>query len=102
MFTQTPAAQQRDFGKVKMWRQAGDPLAEAMFKALGVTPIPLPLTEVRTSLQTGLINGVYVSALGAGTRGKGPGHGNRHPGNGTSSPKIETRHSPAWRACFPR
>ena len=65
VFTQTPVAQQRDFGKVKMWRWEGDPLAQAMFKALGVTPIPLPLTEVRTSLQTGLINGVYVSALGA-------------------------------------
>ena len=41
----------------------GDPIAEAAFKALGVNPIPLTITDVLTSLQTNLINGVYTSPL---------------------------------------
>ncbi|MFC1733033.1 TRAP transporter substrate-binding protein DctP, partial [candidate division KSB1 bacterium] len=49
-----------DLKGVRMWTWQGDPLAEAMFKALGVVPNPLPLTDVATSLQTGLIDAVYV------------------------------------------
>ena len=44
-----------------MWE--GDPIAEAAFKSLGVNPIPLSITDVMTSLQTGLIDGVYSSPL---------------------------------------
>jgi TRAP-type C4-dicarboxylate transport system substrate-binding protein len=44
-----------------MWE--GDPVAEATFKALGVTPIPLSITDVLTSLQTNLIEAVYTSPL---------------------------------------
>ncbi|MEZ4655807.1 MAG: TRAP transporter substrate-binding protein DctP [Candidatus Eisenbacteria bacterium] len=39
----------------------GDPLAEAFLKAANVSPVPLPITDVMTSLQTGLISSVYVS-----------------------------------------
>jgi TRAP-type C4-dicarboxylate transport system substrate-binding protein len=46
-----------------MWE--GDPIAEAAFKALSISPIPLSITDVMTSLQTGLVNGVYVSPLAA-------------------------------------
>jgi TRAP-type C4-dicarboxylate transport system substrate-binding protein len=48
---------------VKMWMWEGDPIAEATFKAFGINPIPLSITDVMTSLQTNLINGVYVSPL---------------------------------------
>jgi TRAP-type C4-dicarboxylate transport system substrate-binding protein len=50
---------------VKMWAWEGDPIAEAAFKALGVSPIPLSVVDVLTSLQTGLINGAYTSPLAA-------------------------------------
>jgi TRAP-type C4-dicarboxylate transport system substrate-binding protein len=49
---------------VKMWMWEGDPIAEATFRALDISPIPLSVTDVLTSLQTNLINGVYISPLG--------------------------------------
>ncbi len=49
-----------DLKGVRMWTWQGDPLAAAMFEALDVVPNPLPLTDVSTSLQTGLIDAVYV------------------------------------------
>jgi TRAP-type C4-dicarboxylate transport system substrate-binding protein len=52
-----------DMDGVKMWMWEGDPIAEATFKSMGLSPIPLSITDVMTSLQTGLINGVYVSPL---------------------------------------
>ena len=52
-----------DFKGVKMWMWEGDPLAEATFRAFGISPIPLSITDVLTSLQTGLIDGVYTSPL---------------------------------------
>lgn len=48
-----------------MWMWEGDPIAEATFKAFGISPIPLSVIDVLTSLQTGLINGAYASPLGA-------------------------------------
>jgi TRAP-type C4-dicarboxylate transport system substrate-binding protein len=53
-----------EFKGVKMWMWEGDPLAEATFKAFEINPIPLSLADVLTSLQTGLIDGVYTSPLG--------------------------------------
>jgi TRAP-type C4-dicarboxylate transport system substrate-binding protein len=46
-----------------MWIWEGDPIAEATFAALNIKPIPLSITDVQTSLQTGMINGVYGSPL---------------------------------------
>ncbi len=42
-----------------------DRIAEVGFKAGGVTPIPLPLADVYTSLQTGLIDTVANTPAGA-------------------------------------
>lgn len=50
---------------MKMWVWDGDPLAKAMFKELNISPNPLAITDVFTSLQTGLIEAVYVSPLAA-------------------------------------
>ena len=50
---------------MKMWVWDGDPLAKSMFKQLNISPNPLPITDVYTSLQTGLIESVYVSPLAA-------------------------------------
>ncbi len=49
----------------KVWVPQGDRIAEAGFKAGGVTPIPLPLADVYTSLQTGLIDTVANTPVGA-------------------------------------
>ena len=63
VFTNTPITKVEDMRSVKMWQWEGDPVAEATFKAFGINPIPLSITDVLTSLQTGLINGMYTSPL---------------------------------------
>ncbi len=65
VFTNTPVTKKEDMKNVKMWAWEGDPIAEATFKSLGITPIPLSVTDVLTSLQTKLIDGVYTSPLAA-------------------------------------
>lgn len=62
-FTKTPIYGIDDLKKLKMWAWQGDPIAEAAYKAIGITPVPLSVTEVFTSLQTGLIDGVYGPPL---------------------------------------
>jgi len=54
-----------DLGSAKVWVPQGDRIAEVAFKAAGVTPIPLPLADVYTSLQTGLIDTVANTTSGA-------------------------------------
>jgi TRAP-type C4-dicarboxylate transport system substrate-binding protein len=61
VFTNTPINALEDMNGVKMWMWEGDPIAEATFKAFNISPIPLSITDVLTSLQTNLINGVYIS-----------------------------------------
>lgn len=66
VFIKNPISSIEDIRNLKrMWVWEGDPLAEATFKAFGVNPIQLPVIEVLTSLQTGLIDGVYTSPLAA-------------------------------------
>jgi TRAP-type C4-dicarboxylate transport system substrate-binding protein len=65
VFTNTPVREVADMSGVKMWVWEGDQIAEAAFRALGISPIPMSVTDVLTSLQTGLINGAYISPLAA-------------------------------------
>jgi len=66
IFTKTPVSNIEDIKNLKrLWAWEGDPLAEATFRAFGVSPIQLPLLDVSTSLQTGLIDVVYTSPLAA-------------------------------------
>jgi TRAP-type C4-dicarboxylate transport system substrate-binding protein len=52
-----------DLKDAKMWMWEGDPIAQAAFQAIGLSPISLSITDVTTSLQTGMINAVYTSPL---------------------------------------
>jgi TRAP-type C4-dicarboxylate transport system substrate-binding protein len=54
-----------EFHKMKMWSWGNDPLAAAIYKELEVTPVNLAITDVLTSLQTGLIDGFYFTTLGS-------------------------------------
>jgi len=54
-----------DMKAQKVWVPEGDPVSYAMMQALGVSPTTLPLTDVLTGLQTGLVNAVGASPLGA-------------------------------------
>jgi TRAP-type C4-dicarboxylate transport system substrate-binding protein len=64
IFTNQPVQSTEDMSGVKMWMWEGDPIAEATFKSFNISPIPLSVTDVLTSLQTNLINGVYISPYG--------------------------------------
>ncbi len=63
VYANKPIRSLPDLKGTKMWMWEGDPIAEATFRALGVTPIPLSITDVLTSLQTNLIEAVYTSPL---------------------------------------
>jgi TRAP-type C4-dicarboxylate transport system substrate-binding protein len=63
IFTNKSLQKISDLKGVKMWLWEGDPLAGATFRSLDINPIPLSITDVLTSLQTGLIDGVYTSPL---------------------------------------
>jgi len=54
-----------DLKAAKVWVPTGDRIAEIGFRAGGVTPIPLPLADVYTSLQTGLIDTAANTPAGA-------------------------------------
>ncbi len=60
IYSDRPVASADDLRKTKIWMWEGDPIAEAAFQAIGVSPIPLSITDVSTSLQTGMVNTVYV------------------------------------------
>ena len=49
--------------KVKWWIWSGDQLAEIFYRAFNISPVPLAAPDVLTSLQTGVIDGVYASPL---------------------------------------
>ena len=54
-----------DLKNAKVWVPQGDEIAELTFKTASVTPIPLPLSDVYTSLQTGLIDTAANTPSGA-------------------------------------
>ncbi|MDP8239171.1 MAG: TRAP transporter substrate-binding protein DctP [Candidatus Hatepunaea meridiana] len=63
--SQEPVAEPIDLKGLKVWMWEGDPLAKAFFAELKKSPVPLSVTDVHLSLQTGLIDAVYCSPLAA-------------------------------------
>ena len=55
----------RDLREHKVWIPDNDTISQASIKAFGVNPIPLPIADVRISLQSGLIDTVATSPMGA-------------------------------------
>ncbi len=49
----------------KIWVPEGDKIATTAFKQAGISPISLPVSDVYTSLQTGLINAIGVNPTSA-------------------------------------
>jgi TRAP-type C4-dicarboxylate transport system substrate-binding protein len=64
-FSQQPIHSVDDLRQSKPWMWEGDPLVEQVYKGLDVQPIPLSITDVLLSLQTGMVNTVYASTQGA-------------------------------------
>lgn len=63
IISKTPVTKIADLHSIKMWEWEGDPVADVTFKTIGINPIQLSITDVVTSLQTGLITGAYASPL---------------------------------------
>jgi len=49
----------------KVWVPEGDRVYYSAMQALGLSPVPLPITDVLTGLQTGLVDIVATSPMGA-------------------------------------
>jgi TRAP-type C4-dicarboxylate transport system substrate-binding protein len=64
-FSREPIATLDDLRKRRIWFWQGDPLGKAFFDAGGLSPVPLSIIDVYTSLSTGMIDTVYAPPLGA-------------------------------------
>jgi TRAP-type C4-dicarboxylate transport system substrate-binding protein len=65
LMSTSPIAGIDDLAGHKVWVPEGDEISRAAFEASNVSPVSLPLTDVLTGLQTGLIDTVAGSAIGA-------------------------------------
>ena len=59
-----PLATHADLTRAKVWTPQSDRISEVSFSVGGVSPIPLPLTDVYPGLQTGLIDTVANTFAG--------------------------------------
>lgn len=64
-FSKNKISSVKDLRQTKVWMWEGDPLVKATYKSLKVSPHPLSITDVLMSLQTGMIDTVYASSMGA-------------------------------------
>lgn len=62
-FSQQPITDFDDLKQRRIWLWQGDALGEALFRASELAPVPLSITDVFTSLSTGLIDTVYCTPL---------------------------------------
>jgi TRAP-type C4-dicarboxylate transport system substrate-binding protein len=58
LMSSTPLRSADELKSQKVWVPEGDDISRAMFETLGASPLPLPLTDVLTGLQTGLVTTV--------------------------------------------
>lgn len=54
-----------DVRQQKVWIPSGNQVGEVVFSSAEVSPVSLPLSDVLTGLQTGLVNTVITSPIGA-------------------------------------
>lgn len=65
LMSSAPLRRVDDLKSQKIWVPEGDDIARSMFETLGSPTLPLPLTDVLTGLQTGLITTIGCTASGA-------------------------------------
>lgn len=51
--------------KSKVWAPEGDPISNAYLQTLAITPLPLTIPDVLSSLQTGMVETVFNSLYGS-------------------------------------
>ena len=65
LMSNTPIKTLADMKGKKVWVPEGDKVSYASMEAMSLSPVTLPLTDVLTGLQTGLIDVVGMSPIGA-------------------------------------
>lgn len=65
LMSDRPLRTRADMDGVKLWIPSNDEIAARIFKMGGISTIPLPLGDVFTSLQTGLVDTVVNTPSGA-------------------------------------
>ncbi len=65
LMSNSPISTFDDLKGKKVWVPEGDEVSRASMEALSLSPVTLPLTDVLTGLQTGLIDIVAMSPIGA-------------------------------------
>lgn len=65
LMSSQPVARADDLKGHKVWVPDGDDFSRAAFQAVNIAPIALPLTDVLTALQTGMIDTIASSTMGA-------------------------------------
>ena len=65
LFSDKPIHRLSDLFDQKVWVPEQDKITRFAFETAGITPIPLPVADVYTGLQTGLLNTVGINPTGA-------------------------------------
>ena len=65
LFSAKPTRTFDDLKGRKTWMMQDDPVSLAIVEAAGLSPVPLPISDVLTGLQTGLIDTVAAPPVGA-------------------------------------
>jgi TRAP-type transport system periplasmic protein len=65
LMSTVPVRRIADLKAEKVWTPEGDVITPTLFKVAGIAPVVLPLADVYTGLQTGLVNAIGISASGA-------------------------------------
>lgn len=65
LMSSSPLRRIDDLKNQKIWVPEGDDISRAMFETIGAPSLPLPLTDVLTGLQTGLITTIGATPTGA-------------------------------------
>ncbi len=63
--SKAPIRDLSDLRQQRVWLPEGDEFSRVWFESADVSPIPLPLTDVLTGLQTGLVGVIGTSPIGA-------------------------------------
>ncbi len=65
LMSSKPTRSFEDLGGRKAWIPEGDPISKAIADAVGLSPVPLAISDVLTGLQTGLVDTVAAPPVGA-------------------------------------
>jgi TRAP-type transport system periplasmic protein len=65
LMSRRPVRALDDLRNTKVWAPEEDPMSRVAWEVAGVAPVPLPLADVFTGLQTGLVDAVASPPVGA-------------------------------------